>query len=294
MIFSRHSDLPLDKDALSRFLPWLIAFMVFLAILAMAGVLVLNSTAARWDKGITGTLTVQIVPTDDPSRDDDRLQTVLKILAQTPEVDRFETLGNDKLLALLEPWLGTGAAAQDLPLPRLIDVELKPDAKLNVEALSRRVEARVPGVSIDDHSLWLQRLVRLIRTVEGLASMVLVLIALTTIGTVIFTTRTGLAIHRNAIEVLHFIGAQDSYVAGQFAGRALMLGLKGGVIGLLLAVPALWGIGVMARRMESGLLPDITLTPFHLSALAGLPVAVALIAMVTARLTVLKTLSRML
>ncbi len=293
-MFARRSDLPLDKDALSRFLPWLIAFMVFLAVLAMAGVLVLNATAARWDRGITGTLTVQIVPADDPSKDDERLQKVLKILAETPEVDHFETLGDDKLLTLLEPWLGTGAGAQDLPLPRLVDVELKPDAKLDVEALSRRVEARVPGVSIDDHSLWLERLVRLIRTVEGLASMILVLIALTTVGTVVFTTRTGLAIHRNAIEVLHFIGAQDSYVASQFAGRALTLGLKGGVVGLLLAAPTLWGIGVMARQMDSGLLPDITLSPVHWAALAGLPVAVALIAMMTARLTVLKTLSRML
>ena len=41
-MFARRSDLPLDKDALSRFLPWLIAFMVFLAVMAMAGVLVLN------------------------------------------------------------------------------------------------------------------------------------------------------------------------------------------------------------------------------------------------------------
>jgi cell division transport system permease protein len=293
-MFAHRSDLPLDRDALSRFLPWLIAFMVFLAVLAMAGVLVLNATAARWDRGITGTLTVQIISADDPSKDDDRLQKVLKILAETPEVDRFETLGDDKLLALLEPWLGTGVGAQDLPLPRLVDVELKPDAKLDVEALSRRVEARVPGVSIDDHSLWLERLVHLIRTVEGLASLILVLIALATVGTVVFTTRTGLAIHRNAIEILHFIGAQDSYVASQFAGRALTLGLKGGVAGLLLAAPTLWGIGVMARRMDSGLLPDITLGPVHWAALAGLPVAVALIAMVTARLTVLKTLSRML
>ena len=293
-MFASRSDLPLDKDALSRFLPWLIAFMVFLAVLAMAGVLVLNTIAARWDKGITGTLTVQIVPADDPSKDDERLQKVLKILAETPEVDRFETLGDDKLLALLEPWLGTGVGVQDLPLPRLVDVELKPDAKLDVEALSRRVEARVPGVSIDDHSLWLGRLVRLIRTVEGLASMVLVLIVLATVGTVVFTTRTGLTIHRNAIEVLHFIGAQDSYVASQFAGRTLILGLKGGVVGLLLAAPTLWGIGFMARQMDSGLLPDITLSPVHWAALAGLPVAVALIAMMTARLTVLKTLSRML
>ena len=134
----------------------------------------------------------------------------------------------------------------------------------------------------------------LTRTVEGLATMVLAFIGFATVGTVVFTTRTGLAIHRNAIEVLHFIGAQDSYIASQFASRALSLGLKGGVIGLLLAAPTLWGIAVMAAEMEAGLLPDITLGPPHYSAVVALPLVIAFIAMVTARLTVMKTLSRML
>ena len=123
-MFASRSDLPLDKDALSWFLPSLIAFMVFLAVLALAGMLVLNSIAARWDQGIRGTLTVQVIPTDDPEKDNERLQKVLSIIAQTPEVDRYETLSDDRLLKLLEPWLGAAASAQDLPLPRLVDVEL--------------------------------------------------------------------------------------------------------------------------------------------------------------------------
>lgn len=293
-MFARRSDLPLDKDALSRFLPWLIAFMVFLAILAMAGVLVLNATASRWDQGIRGTLTVQVMPAEDPAKDDERLQAVLSVLAQMPEIDRYETLTDDKLLKLLEPWLGPTAGSRDLPLPRLVDVELKTGADLNAEVLSRQLAARVPGTSVDDHRIWLKRLVRLIQTVEGLATLVLAFIALATVGTVVFTTRTGLDIHREAIEVLHLIGAQDSYVAGQFASRAFSLGLKGGVFGLLLAVPTLLGIGYLAEQMDSSLLPDITLGPVHWSALAGLPLVVSLIAMVTARMTVMKTLSRML
>ena len=293
-MFARRSDLPLDKDALSRFLPWLIAFMVFLAILAMAGMLVLNATASRWDQGIRGTLTVQVMPVEDPAKDDERLQVVLSVLAQMPEIDRYEMLTDDRLLKLLEPWLGPAAGSRDLPLPRLVDVELKTGADLNAEVLSRQLAARVPGTSVDDHRIWLKRLVRLIQTVEGLATLVLAFIALATVGTVVFTTRTGLDIHREAMEVLHLIGAQDSYVAGQFASRAFALGLKGGVFGLLLAVPTLLGIGYLAQQMDSSLLPGITLGPVHWSALAGLPLVVSLIAMMTARITVIKTLSRML
>ena len=78
----------------------------------------------------------------------------------------------------------------------------------------------VPGVIVDDHKIWLARLVDLVETLEALACTVLVFVILATIGTVIFTTKTGLAIHREAIEVLHLIGAQDSYIAGQFANKA--------------------------------------------------------------------------
>ena len=181
-MFARRSDLPLDKDALSRFLPWLIAFMVFLAILAMAGMLVLNATASRWDQGIRGTLTVQVMPAEDPAKDDERLQAVLSVLAQMPEIDHYETLTDDRLLKLLEPWLGPATGSRDLPLPRLVDVELKTGADLNAEVLSRQLAARVPGTSVDDHRIWLKRLVRLIQTVEGLAALVLAFIALATVG----------------------------------------------------------------------------------------------------------------
>ncbi|MCH8237832.1 MAG: FtsX-like permease family protein [Proteobacteria bacterium] len=293
-MFSRRSDLLHDKDSLNRFLPWLIAFMVFLVILAMAGMLVLNATAARWDKGISGTLTVQIMPGENSEKDADRLQQVLSILARMPEVARYEALSDDQLMVLLEPWLGVVAGARDLPLPGLVDVELKPDADLDVAAFAKRLAARVPGTAVDDHRVWLDRLVNLIQTAQALAALVVVFIVLTTIGTVVFTTQTGLVIHRDAIEVLHLIGAQDSYIARQFAGRALALGLKGGLIGLLLALPTLFGIVTLARQMDSSILPDFTLTPVHWAILTVLPLAVAFIAMLTARLTVMNALSRML
>ncbi len=290
-MLSRRSDLPLDSDAHSRFLPWLIAFMVFLAVLAMAAVLVLGATAQRWDRGVSGTLTVQLAPTDNPARDDENQKDVLALLAGTPGIERYEALGKDKLLKLLEPWLGGATEAADLPLPRLIDVKLLAGADLDARALERRLRVRVPGASVDDHRVWLERLLRLIRTVELVAGVILAFIALATIGTVVFTTRTGLAVHREAIEVLHLIGARDSYIAGQFAGRALILGLKGGLIGLALGVPALAGIGYLATTLGTAVLPQLSIGVLHWLAVIALPFAVAGLAMATARLTVLRTLA---
>ena len=123
---------------------------------------------------------------------------------------------------------------------------------------------------------------------------VVALIVLATIGTIIFTTRTGLAIHREAIEVLHLIGAHDAYIARQFARRAFSLGLSGGVVGLVLALPTLWGLTHLARRLDDKLLPNIAFGPMHWGLLVALPVGVSLVAMVTAKITVMRSLERML
>ncbi len=290
----RRSDLPLDRDAHSQFLPWLIAFMVFLAVLAMAGMLMLNSVAERWDQGVTGTLTVQIAPSEDSSEDDIRLRAALTVLASTKAIDRYEVMSDSRVLKLLEPWLGGIANSDELPLPRLIDVELHSGAVLDSKQLAERLAAKVPGSSVDDHRVWLERLVNLIRTVQTLATLVLVFIAFATVGTVIFTTRTGLAVHREAIEVLHLIGAQDAYIAQQFSRRALSLGLTGGFLGLILGVPTLIGIGFLVGRMDGFLMPGLHLATYHWVIVGLLPIGVAVIAMVTARLTVLRSLGQML
>jgi len=298
-MFTRRSDLQLERDSLGRFLPWLIAFMVYLSILAMAGMLSLNSLAERWNSGLSGTLTVQVPPPEDTvtaAVDAKRMDAILAVLEKTPGVVRVERLSEDHLLVLLEPWLGSGAGAVagDLPLPRLIDVELENGATIVVPALQKRLNAIVAGTLVDDHGVWLKRLLTLIKTVQALAFVVLLFIGLATVGTVIFTTRTGLAIHQDAIEVLHLIGAQDTYIARQFASRALMLGLKGGLISLGLALPTLWGIGFLADSLQSGMLPDLSLPLVGWLVLISMPIAVALIAMATARLTVMKTLRKML
>lgn len=294
-MFSRRTDLPLDKDALSRFLPWLIAFMVFLAALAQAGLIGLDQMARRWDTGMATTLTVQ-VPTDldgGEAANAARLQNTLEIISETPGVVRARVISSDKVLELLSPWLGV-VDAVDIPLPSLIDVETDSAKALDGHALQQRLSQATPGVQVDDHGLWLARIIQMVRTLEGLAAGILGLILVSAAATVTFTTRTGLTVHTEAIEVLHLTGAQDRYIAGQFAGRALALGLRGGLYGLGLAVPTLLALGYMAGRMEVGLLPDMSLPLLGWLSLAFLPLLSALVAGITARVTVMRNLRRML
>lgn len=293
-LLSTRSDLALDRDDHAQFLPLLVAFMVFLAVIAMAGVGLVNRTVDRWDTGVSDTLTVQIAPAPSAEAANRAIENALEIVRETPGVISARLVTEEQILALLRPWLGALANQSDLPLPRLIDVTIDEDEGIDVTTLGRRLALAVPGATVDDHRVWLDRLITLLSTVELIGIAVMLLIALITVGTVIFTTRTGLAVHRDAIEVLHLIGAQDAYVARQFAVRALWLGLKGGLIGLALAIPTLLGLGYLAQSMQSATIPDVSLSVMQWIAMAAMPVLAAMIAMLTARVTVLRTLSKML
>ena len=146
---------------------------------------------------------------------------------------------------------------------------------------------------MDDHGVWLARLIEMVRTLEALAAGVLALIVSAAMGTVIFTTRTGLTVHAEAIEVLHLTGAQDSYIAKQFAGRAWAMGFKGGLIGLVLAALTLFILSYVADRLQAGMLPELSLPIAGWVSLAVLPLAAGLVAGLTARFTVMRTLRRM-
>jgi cell division transport system permease protein len=295
-MFGRRSDLPLAGDATSRFLPWLVALMVFMAAMAVAAAFVINGVIDRWDRDVSGTLTVQVLPAGGEQAEaatDERVRLAVDVMRKVPGVVAVKAFDKRRTLALLEPWLGSTDVVQDLPLPRLIDVTIDSNIKLDLADVADRLSSAVPGASLDDHRIWLSRLVNLSRTVQWLAVVVVALIGAVTSATVVYGTRTGMAVHHGIIEVLHLIGAHDDYIARQFADRAFALGIAGGLMGLGMAVPALTAIGWAARRVEGGFLPSLGLPILGYVAIGLLPLLAAGLAMLTARLTVHGTLSRM-
>lgn len=292
----RRLDIPLNRDSSVRFLPWIIALMVYLAGLALAGTVVLQGALQRWDLSLSGTLTVQLPPQEQGKPDP--MPAALELLRATPGVISAQAISREATAKLIEPWLGTALAPEELALPRLIDLRINPAAALDLAGLRARLAAAAPGAVLDDHRVWLDRLAGLVLSIEATALAIVLLIGGAAVLTVVFTTRAGLAVHHAVVEVLHLIGARDGYIAGQFQRQALELGLRGGLVGLLLTVATLIGIGhagaataVFGERVQ--LLPSLVLAPWHWLLLAMLPVAAALIAMLTARLTVLRALKRM-
>lgn len=297
-IFFR-SDLPVARDSSGGFLPWLVALMVFLAAMATTGAMGLTSMIERWNSTVAGTLTVQIPPAEGHSEKAQketelRVERAVRLLQSIPNVQSAEEIPTEKLADLLEPWLGSRELIAELPTPRLIDVSLDPAVRPNVEDLQTRLQDAVPGASVDDHQVWMSKLISLAQGLQKLAWGVIGLVCFTTTATVIYATRTALAVHRPHIEVLHFVGATDSYIAKQFALRGLTLGLLGGLGGLAGAVPTLWALGRLVEGLQGGLIPAISIEPLTWVVLSGFPVVAGLIAMVTAHITVRRQLAGML
>lgn len=290
------ADLPLARDSSERFLPWLVAFMVYLAALSLTSAMVMQKVVQRWDRGLSSELTIEI-PADGPEASEaqiaERLDRVSKLLAQTPGIRIVEPYGPDRINTLLEPWLGGALSDENLPLPSLVAVTIDPAAPPDLDALATALDQTVEGTLVDDHQRWLGGLLQLARVIQLVAAGIVALVSIAAILAVIFVTRTGLSIHRPVIEILHLIGARDSYIAAQFQRHAMRLGLRGGIIGLVLAAATVIPLALLSQRLESAILPTYSLSTPEWAILGLLPVATALAAMVTARLTVLGTLAKL-
>lgn len=291
-MYWRQRDLALSNDPTQRFLPWMLAMIVYLAGLSLAGMMTLATAVERWDTGLKGTVTVQ-VPTAEDGKPDGALETLVSILRRTKGVTAVRPLNPEETAQLLKPWLGDEARVGSLPLPQLIDVRVETDPGPDLKRLRTALANAVPGTVLDDHKKSLDQLITFAHSVELVALAVVLLVALAAVAMVVFITRTGLAIHSEGIELLHMMGALDSYVARQFQGQALELGLKGGALGLALTAATVGILSHFSAAVGAGLLPRVELSPFQWVALAFVPLGITAIAMVTAHITVIRSLQRL-
>lgn len=283
-------DLPLDQTAASRFLPWVLAAAVYLAVVALAIAAVADG-ALRVFAMRTKLVTVTL-PADDPAREAKQLEAALEILRATRGVTSATPVPPEELAELIEPWLGTAEAKVDLPLPRLIDVTLDPRAQPDLAALEQRLQEVAPGVSIGVEALSRDRAERMavfFRAWASAAGIVLLLGALAVVGLIV---RSSLVSMTQVVELLRAMGAPDRYLARQVERYALLSGLRGGVIGFLLAAVTIAVLLYSSRRMELAGSVELGLRPLDWLLLACVPVVSALLVTAIARTTALHRLTR--
>jgi cell division transport system permease protein len=295
-MFRMRSDLPLNRDASARFLPWIIGFMVYLAMIAAAVALLVDHAASRWQRDLASQLTVELpaVLGEDFTARAERIDAAVKIVSATDGVISTRLLGEAEVARLLSPWLGEAATELGVPLPDLIAVSLHPGAEPDVAALRLSLLEASPGAVVDDHAAFNARAMGFLRTVEVMAVSLLVLVLAATAGVVAFVARAGLSIHRQIVEIVHLIGARDSYVARQFQAQAFRFGFVGALIGSLLAAATLIVAGLLSAQGEAAI--GVAFHAFEawmIWPLLLIPLAAVLIAMVTVRLAVLTALRRM-
>ncbi len=292
-LFRRPTDIPLDRDPAARTLPWIIAVMAFLATIALAGALLFNNVIVRWSNSLTGTLTIQVPAAASSDETEARIKRIVALLRDEKGIARVRVLSAGESSALVEPWLGRDAAAIGLPLPRLVDVGLADDARVDLAQLRKKVEAAAPGATVEEHQRWLDEMIGVIRWGWRLALVVVALIFFAAAMTIVFAMRTSLRIHRAVTDVLHLIGARDQYIAEQFQRHAFRLGLLGGVIGAGAAALVVIGLERVLAKVETLQAMHLALPIWAWAILALVPPAAALLAAVAARYTVLRGLARM-
>jgi cell division transport system permease protein len=233
-----------------RSLTAVVAIMTFLAALTTGAAMLVVSTANDWQADVGREVTVQVRPAAGRDIEADVRKAVAAARA-APGIADVRAYSKEESEKLVEPWLGAGLRLDDLPIPRLIVIKLAPGVTPNFAALRQALANQVPTASLDDHRGWMERM----RTMAGTAVVcglaVLGLVIAVTMLSVTFATRGAMATNRPIVEVLHYVGATDSFIASQFQHHFLLLGLKGGAIGGGAAI-ILFGCAEAARAWLAG------------------------------------------
>jgi cell division transport system permease protein len=233
-----------------RSLTALVAIMTFLAAMTLGAVAMVVGAASDWQSDVGREVTIQVRPVSGRDIEADVRATVAAASA-TAGVANVRAYTREESAALVEPWLGSGLALGELPIPRMIVVKLVSGAVPDFAALRKTLATQVPSATLDDHRGWIDRMRTMAETAVAVGVAILALVIAVTVLSVTFATRGAMATNRPIVEVLHYVGATDSFVAGQFQRHFLVLGLKGGAIGGGAAM-ALFGILGAADAWFSG------------------------------------------
>jgi cell division transport system permease protein len=223
-----------QQSVQGRALLAVVVIMSFLACLTIGAVSMIRSTAASWQSQISREITIQVKP-DDKIDMEKTLLDARELALSFVGTKSGTILDKDATARLLEPWLGAGLDIDELPVPRLVIITIDEQNPPDFAAMRAALQKKIPQAYLDDHRTWVDRLVSMARTTVVIGSAVLGLVFFAMVLTVIFATRGALAGNRHIVEVLHFVGAESSFVAQEFQKHFLMISLKGSLTGAVLA-----------------------------------------------------------
>lgn len=290
---SGHNIVPRESVA-GQALAIVIAIMSFLACLTFGAVSAVNDTASRWQNDISREITIQIKPIDDVAMDA-ALRDASRIVLGFEGIGKVAILDKAQTSSLLEPWLGAGVNIDELPVPRLLTVEIKQGARPDFVAIKAALTAKVPGASLDDHRAWMDRLLAMAWTTIIIGISILLLVLAATVLTVVFATRGAMSGNREIVEVLHFVGADSRFIAHEFQRHFLALAFRGALAGgaaaaMVFIALAFWSQASRATPQGdqvTALFGSFAIGWLGFAGIAAIVAVVSLLAAATSRFTVL-------
>jgi cell division transport system permease protein len=234
-----------------RSLTLVITIMCFLACLTAGAVYMINKSAQAWLRDVSSEVSVQVE--QKPNTDiEKRISELALFLARQPGIKGVRPLSAKESAQLLEPWLGKSEGLSALPVPRIIALELDRQTPPELDQLRAALGRQFQGASLDDHRHWQAQIRTVTRSfaLGGLA--ILALVGAATTAIIISATRSAMASNREIVEVLHFVGATDRFIAREFEKHFLRLGIRAGLVGAVLAMLVFVGMPAAMQVLGGG------------------------------------------
>lgn len=283
-------DIPFAKDDTNRYLPWFIALMVFLTGLFLAGGITVGEIASHKRSDISEWMSIQIPAGEDSAELGEKVTGYLKGVTGIEQVSERP---RGDIAEMLAPWFGKGKSVEQLPLPIVIEAKWSAGAKQHPQEIKAALKEISPLIELDDHQYWLEHYLNFIRVLEWAAYALALLIIGATTLMIIFTSKTALKLHEDAVWLLHCVGAVDDYIARQFQFNAFLLGMRGALMGTTFSALLFFLIGFFTAQFQAPLLPSLPITPMHVLVWLLLPLVTGFLSMAVARRTVLRMLRQM-
>lgn len=275
-------------------IPWVIAILIALVVVAAAGGLALRNLAENARADLSDAVTVQIVEANAGLRKD-QADAAAQALTGQPLVTSVRIVPEAELTELLEPWFGANAASDDLPVPALIDVQLSRRASATeIDRLQVLLADAAPGARVDAQSEWLRPVYEALAALQYLALALIALVAFATAAAVWLAARSAFANHQDTVEIIHLLGGTDRQVTGIFQRSVVRDAAFGAVVGLLLGLGAVWILGRQFESLDSGMIADGGLDWQDWLVIGAIPLAGIALALITGRITIALALRRML
>jgi cell division transport system permease protein len=278
-------------------MPWVIAIMVAMTMIAACAGLALRNTARAAAAELRGGVSVQIVEASPEARAA-QAQAAVRALGQMPGMVSVRLVPESELEGLIEPWLGVDlgrSEVETIPVPALIDARMAGAVTAaRLTQIQRAVVGVAPSARVDAQSGWLKPVFSAIESLQWLAIALVMLLTLALTAAVLLAVRSALGTNRDTIEIVHLLGGTDTQIARVFQRTTAIDAAGGGLLGMALAVVVILFLARRFASLGAGLVDQGALGWFDWAMLGLVPLAAVVLAMLTARFTVMRTLRKML